>query len=247
MITQDTIAFVTGANRGIGKATVHALLDAGAKKVYAGARSTASLDELVSAFAGRVIPVQIDITDRASVAAAAEKAKDTNLLINNAGVFGGTSQLEGSIDDIRNDFEVNYFGTINATRAFAPIIESNGGGTIANLNSVVSLVSMPALGGYSASKAAAHSLTLGLRGELAPKGIHVLGVYPGPVDTDMAANIPMDKATPESVAQRIVDGINAKADSVYPDPFAEQLGKAWNADPSATQNQYALAGNEANA
>jgi len=159
MKIKDSIAVVTGANRGIGRAFVEQLLARGAKRVYAGARDPSMLKDLVASGGGRVVALKIDVTDPASVKAAASSAKDVTLLINNAGALEAGSQLSAEIAGIRKDFETNYFGTINMVRAFTPALEVNKNGTIVNVLSVVAFASMPGLGGYSASKAAAHSLT----------------------------------------------------------------------------------------
>lgn len=237
MKIQNANAFVTGANRGIGRAVVEALLAAGAGKVYAAARNTGQL-----AFSDpRVVPIALDVTDATAVKAAAAAAPDVDLLINNAGVLHYTSQAEGDIDDIRRDFEVNYFGVIAVTRAFLPSLKK-ARGAIVNLNSVVSFGSMPGIGGYSASKAASHSLTLGLRGELAAHGVTVHGVYPGPIDTDMAKDIPMDKASPEEVATAILAGIEAGTTHIAPDPMARSVVDTWISAPKAIEEQFAAMG-----
>ena len=154
MKTQETIAFVTGANRGIGRAFVEAYLAHRAKKVYAAARKRADLDAVVALDPKRVTPVVLDLGKAAEVTAAAAAAKDVNVLINNAGVLSFGSVLEASEETLRRDLDINYFGTIRVTRAFAPVIEKNVGGVVVNLLSVVSLASMPGVAGYNASKAA---------------------------------------------------------------------------------------------
>src|SRR5262245_37351973 len=185
MRIEGSVAVVTGANRGLGRAFVEQLLARGAKRIYAGARDPSKLRDVVASNGGRVVALRIDLGDPASIAAAAKTAKDATLLINNAGALEFGSQLAADLAGIRRDFETNYFGTLHVTRAFVPALEANKNGAIVNVLAVVSLVSIPGLGGYSASKAAAHSLTLGLRGELSKRGISVHGAYPGPIDTDM--------------------------------------------------------------
>lgn len=231
-------AFVTGANRGIGKAFVEELLAAGAAKVYAAARDVRSLKHLVEQGGGRVVPVGVDVTNPVQIEAAAKAHTDVSLLINNAGiaVFEGIIDADG-IEGARAEMEVNYFGVLNMVRAFSPVLAANGGGVIVNLASIASHVNFPVLGSYSASKAAVHSLTQGVRAELAARGTLVVGVYPGPVDTDMAATFEMDKATPNAVAKTVLDGVEAGDEDIYPDPMATELHGGLLADPKAVERQ----------
>jgi len=238
MKIKDSIAVVTGANRGIGRAFVEQLLARGAKRVYAGARDPSMLKDLVASGGGRVVALKIDVTDPASVKAAASSAKDVTLLINNAGALEAGSQLSAEIAGIRKDFETNYFGTINMVRAFTPALEVNKNGTIVNVLSVVAFASMPGLGGYSASKAAAHSLTLALRGELGKKRISVHGTYPGPVDTDMAKGVDLPKTPASEVAGVTLDGVEAGQEYIFPDPMAKQVYQGWRADHAAVEAQF---------
>lgn len=174
----DSVAVVTGANLGIGRALVEELLDRGARRVYAAARNPATLAEVEALDRNRVHPLRLDVTNRAEVEAAASAAADATLLINNAGSLNFGSLLDAPLDDIRRDMEVNYFGVLDVSRAFAPSLEQSGRGGIVNLLSIVSWASMPGIGGYNASKAAAWSLTQSLRGDLKKRGIAVFGVWP---------------------------------------------------------------------
>src|ERR1700754_4372859 len=162
MTNQQITALVTGANRGLGKRFATQLVERGAK-VYAAARRPETID------IPGVIAVQLDITDPESVARAASLAGDVNVLINNAGVSTQSSLLTGSIEDVRLEMETHYFGTLGVTRAFAPIIEANGGGSILNVLSVLSWLHAPEFGAYSAAKAASWAMTDALRQELAPR------------------------------------------------------------------------------
>src|SRR4029079_615733 len=173
MKIEGSVAVVTGANRGLGRAFEEQLLARGAKRIYVGARDPSKLRDVASSSGGRVVALRIDLGDPASIAAAAKTAKDATLLINNAGALEFGSQVSAALAGIRREFETNYFGTLQVTRAFVPALEANKYGAILNVLAVVSLVSIHGLGGYSASKAAAHSLTLGLRGELSKRGIIV--------------------------------------------------------------------------
>ncbi|MEL7088957.1 MAG: SDR family oxidoreductase [Planctomycetota bacterium] len=238
MKIQGTTALVTGANRGIGRALVQALLDRGAGKVYAAARQLASLDGVVALDPARVVALEIDVTDSAQVAAAAEKAGDVELLINNAGAleFGGV--LEAELDSLARQIEVNLYGLLRVTRAFTPALAQHRGGVV-NLLSVVSLAPMPGIGQYSASKAVAYSVTESMRAEFADRGVSVFGVFPGPVDTDMAKDVPMDKTPPADVARDILSGVEADLADIFPDPFAQQIQTGWVDNPKAVAAQFA--------
>lgn len=225
--------FVTGANRGIGRAFVKELLAQGAAKVYAGARKPETLDDLVAESDGKVVPVKLDVTNPEDIAAAANNL-DVSLLINNAGIAGFSGFISADASDLgRSEMETNYFGSLNMAQAFAPILKANGGGAIINLGSIASHVNFPVLGTYSASKAAVHSLTQGLRAELAGQGTHVTGVYPGPVDTAMAEKFEADKTAPQEVVRQILQGLENGEENVFPDPTSTQLYDQHLADPNA--------------
>lgn len=236
MKLEGKTALVSGANRGIGKALVAALLQQGVKKVYAGARNPANLPAFNDP---RVVPLKLDITSRADIQAAAQQAADIDVLINNAGALAFASVVSGSEDDLKQDMMVNYFGTLNVIRAFVPVLATRGGAAIANLISIVGLASMAGVGGYSASKAALHSATQALRAELKTKNISVHGVFPGPIDTDMAKEFPMDKASPESTAANIVQGIVAGKEDIFPDPMSAQLSELYATNPKELERQFA--------
>ena len=135
--------------------------------------------------------------------------------------------------------EVNYFGTLSMIRAFAPVLGKNGGGAIVNVLSVASLASFPVLGSYSASKAALYSLTQGVRAELAQQGTHVLAVYPGPIDTDMAKDLPMEKSSPEETANRTLQAIEEEKEDIFIDVFAKQFQKDFQDSPIGIAKQFA--------
>jgi len=239
MSISQTIPLVTGANRGIGRALVDVLLERGVKRVYAAARDPKSLSDLVSRTNGRVVPLKLDIRDREQVASAAKAAGDVTLLINNAGRAAFGKALESPEAEIEADMLTNYFGTLSMLRAFVPVIQANGGGAVANVLSVVSLASMPGVAGYSASKAALWSLTLALRENLRSEKVAVHGIYPGPVDTDMARSFKAEKATPLSVATAILDGIAAGDEEIFPDVMARQVREIWQNDPKELQRFFA--------
>lgn len=238
MTLNDSIALVTGANRGIGRAFLEALLEAGAKKVYAGARDVATLDDLVAGDHRRVVPVALDVTDPRQIEAAADLARDVTLLVNNAGVAGFAGLLSAdSLAAARAEMEVNYFGALAMIRAFAPILKANGGGAVVNLGSIASHVNFPLLGSYSASKAAAHSLTQGVRAELAAQGTRVIGVYPGPVDTDMAKGFDAPKVPPGRIAEAALRALSEGTEDVFPDPMATELWGNLRQDPKAVEKE----------
>lgn len=239
---EGATVLVTGANRGIGRALVETALAEGAKRVYAGARSRVSLDPLQRAHRDRVVALELDITDAGEISAAARSATDVGLVINNAGVV---ELLGASFDDAgwgkagRREMDVNLFGTLQMTQVFAPILAANGGGALANVISVAAFANFPALLSYSASKAALHSLTQATRQRLKGQGTYVAGIYPGPVDTDMGRDIPMAKASPESVAQGIIAGLEAGLEEIFPDPVALQLGPGFLAAPKEIERAIA--------
>lgn len=238
------VAFVTGANRGIGRSLVEALLERGAAKVYAAARRPETLDALVASSKGRVVAVRLDVTRPDQIRAAVEQAGDVTLLFNNAGIvekFGGTFADRDWLTAGREEYEVNVLGALAVTQAFAPVLASRGGGAVANISSVAGLVSFDILTSYSASKAALHSVTQATRRWLKPQGTYVAGVYPGPIDTDMGARLPIDKTSPVIAAKAILDGLQAGQEEIFPDPVAEQLGQLFLRNPKALELQQ-LAG-----
>jgi NAD(P)-dependent dehydrogenase (short-subunit alcohol dehydrogenase family) len=214
-ITSST-ALVTGANRGLGRAIAAELLARGAT-VYAGARNPERVD-LPGAK-----PIALDITDSASVAAAADALGDVTVLVNNAGSATGANLLTGDLDKIRLEMDTHYFGTLSTVRAFAPTIEANGGGAILNILSVLSWLVLPTIGGYSAAKSAEWALTNALRVQLAPAGIRVSGLHVGFIDTDMAASVTSPKHAPADVARLAVDGIAADAYEIVTDDLSRDV------------------------
>jgi NAD(P)-dependent dehydrogenase (short-subunit alcohol dehydrogenase family) len=224
MSLSNKVVLVSGANRGIGAATVRELLKAGVGKIYAGARNVKSLPDFGDS---RVVPLQLDVTSEASVTAAAKVANDVDVLLNNAGTIGYGDWVTSTQEVIEADMKTNFYGTLRVVRAFIPHFLNRGSGTIANVVSIVGLAPVPLLAGYSASKAALQSLTQALRATLEKSGIAVLGIYPGPVDTDAAKNIPLAKVTPEQAATNIVRGIENGESYIFPDPMALQIEQLW--------------------
>jgi NAD(P)-dependent dehydrogenase (short-subunit alcohol dehydrogenase family) len=223
----DSVALVTGANRGLGACLVTELLRTGAGKVYATSRAGA-------AAAGddpRVRPLALDITDPASVTVAAAAAADVTVLVNNAGVLAFGSALTGDLAGFERDLHTNYLGTLRVTRAFAPALERNAPAAVVNVLTLIALAPAGPMAGYSASKAAAHSITQALRAELRPRGISVLGAYPGGIDTDMLAGIEAHKAAPQLVASRIVSALAADQDVIFPDDASAAADAVYLSDP----------------
>lgn len=209
-------ALVTGANRGFGRALAAELLARGAT-VYAGARNPESVD-LPGA-----IPLQLDITDGASIEAALATAGDITLLVNNAGSAPGADLLTSDLTAIRDEFDTHVFGTLAVTRAFAPRIAANGGGGVLNVLSVLSWLSFPDAGAYCAAKAAAWSATNALRIQLAPQGIRVAGLHVGYMDTDMVAAVRAPKSDPAQIARIAIDGLEADLPEILADDISRQV------------------------
>ncbi len=224
MNTEHVVALVSGANRGLGRQFATELVARGAK-VYAAARRPETVD------IPGVIPIQLDITDAMSVRRAAEIASDVNVVVNNAGVSTRATLLDGSFEDVRLEMETHYFGTLQVIRAFAPVLERNGGGAILNVLSVLSWLHPSTSGAYSAAKAAAWAMTDAVRDELAPKGIDITALHVGYMDTDMVSYIPAEqKIDPAVVARLALDGLFGGEREV----LADQLSKDVKAQLSTT-------------
>ena len=185
----------------------------------------------------RVVPIAVDLIDLEQVARAAEAAGDVTLLINNGGSLNFADPLGGDLAAIEVDLRTNFVGTLAMARAFVPVLSGNGGGAIVNLLSLVVFGPVPAMGGYSASKAAAASVTQSLRAQLADKKITVHGVFPGAVDTDMIRDFPIPKTSAAEVATAVLDGVEAGEENIFPDPMAQQGHRAWREDPAAFERQ----------
>ncbi|MGE9270723.1 MAG: SDR family oxidoreductase [Verrucomicrobiales bacterium] len=217
----DQIALVTGANRGIGKTIVDALLEKGIKKVYATARDPETIDTSDP----RVVPLPLDLTKAESVAAAAEQAQDVEIVINNGGVLRVSNPLEASaFEDLEFEMNVNVLGLIRMAQSFAPILKANGGGALVQLNSIASLKAFGSFSTYSASKAAAYSITQSLGQVLKEQGTQIVSVHPGPIDTDMAKTAQFEHSEcPTIVASSIIDALVHGHLHTFPDAMARQL------------------------
>ncbi|WP_428387403.1 SDR family oxidoreductase [Mucisphaera sp.] len=231
----NSVALVTGANRGIGKSIVETLIAQGAAKVYAAVRNPDSAADLVATHDGKVVALELDVTRPETITAAAQTASDVNLVINNAGVLRNSDPLaDDAIDNLQFEIDVNVSGLIRVAQAFAPVLKANGGGAFANLNSVASIKNFTPFSTYSASKAAAYAITQGLRDTLGAQNTHVLSVHPGPIATDMADQAGMEGGDPPSVvAEGIVTALAQGDFHLFPDTMARQI---WGAYESYANN-----------
>lgn len=219
------VALVTGANRGLGREFARQLRDRGAT-VYAAARRPESVD------LDGVRALALDITDPASVAAAAEAAPDVTLVVNNAGVSLGQNLVTGDLGEIRREMDIMFFGTLDVVRAFAPVLARNGGGAVLNVLSALSWFSLPGTGSYSAAKAALWSLTNSVRLELAGQGTQVTGLHLGAADTDMTADYDGPKADPADIVRVALDGLAAGEIEVVADEWSATVKASLAADPA---------------
>jgi len=218
MTIADKTVLVTGANRGIGQALVTEALSRGAKRVYAGTRQTLAHPD------GRVTPLTLDVTDAAQIQAAAESIESLDVLINNAGIALFDDLSDRAV--LEQHLAVNLFGPYGVIQAFLPLL-TRSRGAIVNVLSLSALATVPLTPAYAISKAAAFSLSQSLRALLAARGVTVHAVLPGPVDTDMIRGWDIPKASPESVARAIFDGVENGEDEIFPDPMSAAMAQSW--------------------
>jgi 2-keto-3-deoxy-L-rhamnonate aldolase RhmA/NAD(P)-dependent dehydrogenase (short-subunit alcohol dehydrogenase family) len=238
-LVKDAVALVSGANGGIGSEVVRALLRGGAGKIYCGARQLDSLRTLTAVAPDKLIPVQLDVTDPASVSKAAASCPDVTLLINNAGWNSNEGLFSANgLDNARREMETNYLGTLSLSRAFQPLLARNGGGGLVNLITVVAHVNLPLMSTYAASKAALLSLTQGLRAELRQQGTHVMGVLPGAVDTPMTPGFEGMKMRPVQVAEALIQGLHARSEEIYPGGMASSVFNGISLDAKAVEGDF---------
>ncbi len=216
-ITNKTV-LITGANRGIGQALVNEALRRGAKRVYAGTRSPVPNADK------RVKPMTLDVTSVSQIERAAREVDTLDVLINNAGVaiYDDLTNL----DAIEQHLAVNLFGAFKVTRAFLPLLRRSKGAIVNNL-SLAALAPLPIIPAYSISKAAAFNMTQSLRAFLAGDGVTVHAVLLGPIDTDMTRGFEVPKASPESAAQGIFDGLEKGEEDIFPDAASRPVAEAW--------------------
>ena len=231
MTIADKAVLVTGANRGIGQALVEEALSRGAKRVYAGTRRPLAHSD------GRVTPLILDVTNAAHINGAVERVESLDVLINNAGIalYDDLSNL----DAIGQHLAVNLFGMLNVTRAFLPLLKRSKGAIVNNL-SLVALAALPVIPAYSISKAAAFNMTQSLRALLSGQGVTVHAVVLGPIDTDMNRGFDIPKASPESAAQGIFNGLEKGEDDIFPDPTSQSIATSWRTGAvKALERQFA--------
>ncbi len=224
---KDKVALVTGANRGIGKAIVDSLIQHGASKVYAAVRNIDSAQPLVDAYGEKVVPILIDLGKPETITGAANVVSDVHLVINNAGVTKNTSPLaDDALEALQYEMDINVLGLIRMAQTFAPILKVNGGGAFVQLNSIASMKCFSDFATYSASKAAAYSITQGLHDKLKEQGTVVLSVHPGPIATDMTVNASFSEIAepPSLVSEGIIDALKSGDFHVFPDTMAKQIG-----------------------
>ncbi|MGO4504978.1 MULTISPECIES: SDR family oxidoreductase [unclassified Dyella] len=229
MKIQGSTVFITGANRGLGLAFAKAVLAAGARKVYAAARdpSTVTLPG--------VVPVKLDVTNPQDVAAAAKLAADVDIVINNAGITGGTPLLDAADGEgnLRRIMETNLYGVYAVSAAFAPVLKKNGGGALVNMLSALSWLSLDSTSAYSVTKAAAWALTNSLRIELRAQGTQVLGIHAGYIDTDMVSHVDAPKTSPADIAARTLEALERDDAEVLADDTAKHVKAGFGATPAA--------------
>lgn len=230
MQIKNSVVLVTGGNRGLGKAFVEEALTRGAATVYAAARDPRTVTT------PGAVPLALDVTDPDSIAAAAERAGDVSILVNNAGGLVKANFLSSPVEDVRREFEVNFYGPLQVTRAFAPALVANRGHVL-NVHSVLSWLAIS--GSYSATKAALWSMTNALRLDFAPRGVGVTGLHVGYVDTDMAAAVDAPKSSPAEVVRQALDGVESGAHEVLADDVSRQVKGALAADLAALYPQLA--------
>jgi NAD(P)-dependent dehydrogenase (short-subunit alcohol dehydrogenase family) len=231
MTIANKAVLVTGANRGIGQALVEEALNRGAKRVYAGTRQPLAHSD------GRVTPLTVDVTSAAQIQEAAGKVESLDLLINNAGIALYDDLTDRSV--LEQHLAVNLFGTYGVTQAFLPLLIRSRGAIVNNV-STMAFAPLPLTPAYSISKAAAFSLTQALRALLATQGVSVHAVLTGPTDTDMTRGFDIPKASPESVARAIFDGLEKDEEEIFPDPMSQSLAESWrNGATKALERQYA--------
>lgn len=238
----NTIAFVTGTNKknGIGRAIVDALLQRGAKKVYATARDTSQLQDLVISANGRVVPVTLDVTNRDAIKQLGSLYPDVNLVVNNAGYAEMSSSLDdNAVEAATKEMEINYIAPLGIVKSFANNLRGVDNSAVVNIASIASFVNFPIGATYSASKAATHSLTQAQRRDVGDKTL-VVGVYPGPIDTSMAEGLPFEKTAPSAVADRVMDALSGGEEDVFPDKMAVELHEGWQSDAKSVERMMAM-------
>lgn len=228
-LTNQT-ALITGANRGIGRVILDSLFANGIAKVYGAVRNPESMESAIEPYGDRVVPLELDLTKPVTIEQAASKATDVSLLINNAGVFQGVDALSPkAVENLKSEMDGNVYGLIRLAGAFAPVLKSNGGGAIVQLNSIVSMKCFPQFTTYCASKAASYAVSQAIRELLQPQGTVVVSVHPGPIATAMgdAAGLTDIAEPPQLVADAILDALSSGSFHAFAGTMAKQIGAAY--------------------
>ena len=227
---KNKVALVTGANRGIGKSIAESFLENGAKKVYAAVRDTNSVSDMVSQYGDRVQAVHVDLANPQSIVDAANTANDVEVVVNNAGVLTSTTPLDNNaLESLNYEMDINVGGLVRVAQAFGPVLKKNGGGALIQLNSIASMKNFLPFTTYSASKAAAYSVTQSLKDLFAEQNTQVMSVHPGPISTDMGDAAGLSEiAEPASlVSDAIITGLKQGDFHVFPDTMAKQIEGAY--------------------
>lgn len=226
----NKMIFITGANRGIGKAIAEEFIKQGVAKVYAAVRNVESVAPLVALYGDKVVPIKVDVADEETIIEAANAAQDVDVVINNAGVLSMSSVFdEGAMEALAFELDVNLFGLMRVARAFAPVLKANGGGAFVQLNSVGSLKTVPNIATYCTSKAACYAITQALREALVEQGTHVVSVHAGPINTEMLNDTGYGEIAepPSLVANGIIEALKKGEFHVFPDSLARQVGSVY--------------------
>lgn len=233
MLIKDAVALVTGANRGLGRGFVEALLERGVARIYATARRPETLRPLVALDPQRVVALSLDVTNPAHIDAAVARALDLTLLVNNGGAAAMTSFLAPSLEGARTEMEVNFWGQLAMIRAFAPVLGTNGGGGIIQILSIGAMTAFPAVGTYCASKFAANAMCKGVRAELAPQRTHVMSVFSGAIESDMSKDTPGPKISAVTHAHNCLAAFEDGQEEIFPDFKSQRMRDAYQRDPVA--------------
>ena len=237
MNLNGSVVLITGAGGAIAQAATRAFIEAGAAKVYAATRVDGAEVGLADE---RVVPMHLDVTDQASIDAAAAQCTDVTVLINNAGVNHNAPVIGAdAVEWARHEIEVNYLGNLAVSRAFAPILAANGGGAMVNVLSILSRINHPGMATYCASKAALHSVTQAFRAQLRSQGTFVCAFMPGAVDTRLTAHLPIPKMTTDETAAALIDALRNDVEDAYPGDMAGGVSAGLAADHKAVEAQFA--------